>query len=97
MLCDPAKGIRDINEVQKPLLVGRDSEQDQSQSYTIVEGDKQQKKNKGGKEEAWGVLEGIPTVNRTGRFVLAEQACLSGKVRGRGDEDQARGEQVWRR
>lgn len=30
------------------------------------------KKNKGGKEEAWGVLEGIPVVNRTGRIVLAE-------------------------
>ena len=45
MLFDPARGIHDINEVQKPLLVGRDSEQDQSQSYTIVEGDKQYKKN----------------------------------------------------
>lgn len=72
MLCDPARGIHDINEVQKPLLVGRDSEQDQSQSYTIVEGDKQYKKNKEGKEEAWGVLEGIPIVNRTGSFVLTE-------------------------
>lgn len=72
MLCGPAKGIHDINEVQKPLLVRRDSEQDQSQSYTIVEGDKQYKENKEGKEEAWGVLEGIPIVNRTGSFVLTE-------------------------
>ena len=37
-----------------------------------MEDDKQYKKNKGGKEEAWGVLEGIPVVNRTGRIVLAE-------------------------
>ena len=97
MLRDPAKGIRDINKVQKPILVGRDSEQDENQSYTIVEDDKQYKKNKGGKEEAWGVLEGIPVVNRTGRIVLAEQVYLSGEVRVHGDEDQAGEEQVWRR